>query len=676
MTLPRNFFILFTIFIIIIIMSLSSSYSVKFLDNDDDNILSEIHYVHHHNLNNLEREFGYDFQAYPSNYFNTILGHEGNNNNNIPRIIPHVESGEHDHEDNNSIIPHVESEERDREDNNNMEKNHIIPHVESEERDREDNNNMEKKCIIPQVESGERDHEDNNDMDKHRLIPKVDSGERYHEDNKDMDKHRIIPKVESGERYHEDNNDMDKHRIIPQVESGARDHKDNNNMEKKRIIPQVDSGERYHKDNNDMDKNRLIPHVESGERDHEDKNLEIISRFHRFKNLEKDDDDDHEDEEEAKVATISVDSFGAQGDGSIDDTNAFQKAWKEVCSSSNVVNFLVSQNKKYLLKPIKFSGPCKSSITMQVYGTLLASDNTSDYNKDSRHWLIFQNVENLVVGGGGVINGNGKIWWLNSCKINKKLPCKHAPTALTFHNCNNLKVKDLKIEDAQQMHLTFERCFGVEASNLVVSAPESSPNTDGIHITKTQNIQISDSIIGTGDDCISIVSGSQKVLATGITCGPGHGISIGSLGAGNSEAHVSDINVNGAKLSGTTNGLRIKTWQGGSGSASNIRFQNVVMNSVKNPIIIDQNYCDQDTPCKDQDSAVQVKNVIYQNIKGTSATNEAINFKCSKNFPCQGILLENVKLLGENGETPGAIWENTDNLTCNNVSPECPRQLS
>lgn len=27
-----------------------------------------------------------------------------------------------------------------------------------------------------------------------------------------------------------------------------------------------------------------------------------------------------------------------------------------------------------------------------------------------------------------------------------------------------------------------------------------------------------------GDDCISIVSGAQKVLATGIICGPGHGI--------------------------------------------------------------------------------------------------------------------------------------------------------
>lgn len=27
-----------------------------------------------------------------------------------------------------------------------------------------------------------------------------------------------------------------------------------------------------------------------------------------------------------------------------------------------------------------------------------------------------------------------------------------------------------------------------------------------------------------GDDCISIASGSQKVQATNITCGPGHGI--------------------------------------------------------------------------------------------------------------------------------------------------------
>lgn len=38
-------------------------------------------------------------------------------------------------------------------------------------------------------------------------------------------------------------------------------------------------------------------------------------------------------------------------------------------------------------------------------------------------------------------------------------------------------------------------------------------------------------------------------------------LSIGSLGDGKSEAHVSDVTVNGAKISGTMNGVRIKTYQ-------------------------------------------------------------------------------------------------------------------
>ena len=96
--------------------------------------------------------------------------------------------------------------------------------------------------------------------------------------------------------------------------------------------------------------------------------------------------------------------------------------------------------------------------------------------------------------------------------------------ALTFQSCNRLSVEDLQLKNSQQMHVTFLNCAGVRASQLTVSSPEESPNTDGIHVSGSTNVKISDSVIATGDDCISIVGGSSSVTVTSVVCGPGHGI--------------------------------------------------------------------------------------------------------------------------------------------------------
>ncbi|CBI24904.3 unnamed protein product, partial [Vitis vinifera] len=372
------------------------------------------------------------------------------------------------------------------------------------------------------------------------------------------------------------------------------------------------------------------------------------------------------------LGEVNVDDYGAEGDGITDDTEAFKKAWKETCSSN--VGVLVVPEKKYRLKPITFSGPCKSDFVMlKILGMIVASNDRSDYAKDRRHWLLFNNIKNFIVEGQGTIDGNGKIWWKNSCKINKTQPCTVAPTAVTFRRCENLRVCGLNIKNAQQMHVRFEQSVDVQAFNVMLTAPEDSPNTDGIHVTGSQNVQIISSVIRTGDDCISIVNGSKNVQALDVTCGPGHGISIGSLGEGNSEAFVSNVMVNKAKLIGTTNGVRIKTWQGGSGYAKNIVFQNIIMENVSNPIIIDQNYCDQDTPCEEQDSAVQIKGVVYKNIKGTSASEMAIKFNCSSTFPCQGIVLQDIDLVSyeEDREANSTCMNVMELETRGRVSPTC-----
>ncbi|KAL0699305.1 hypothetical protein Bca4012_055427 [Brassica carinata] len=369
---------------------------------------------------------------------------------------------------------------------------------------------------------------------------------------------------------------------------------------------------------------------------------------------------------------FNVNSFGAKANGN-DDSEAFMKAWEAACSSKGTVYIVVPENRDYTLKPVKFSGPCKSSlIVFKIFGKIKAWENPSDY-KERRFWIVFHTVDNLRVEGGGRIDGNGKIWWPKSCKINPELKCREAPTAVTFVECNNLMVRNIRLENAQQMHMRIQECENVKALNLMVTSPGDSPNTDGIHVTGTRNILIQNSIIRTGDDCISIVSGSENVKATGITCGPGHGISIGSLGAGNSGAYVSNVVVSKSTLIGTTNGVRIKTWQGGHGMAKNIIFQDILMKNVTNPIIINQDYCDRAESCPEQKSAVQVSNVLYKNIHGTSSRPEAVKFACSKSMPCQGITMQNVELVDiiTKRDVSKASCSNVKLDTRGRVSPLC-----
>ncbi|XP_072992190.1 probable polygalacturonase At1g80170 [Typha latifolia] len=346
---------------------------------------------------------------------------------------------------------------------------------------------------------------------------------------------------------------------------------------------------------------------------------------------------------------VNVDSFGAVGDGLADDTHAFISAWNMACSSKNAV-FLVPENRLYKVNATKFKGPCQSRLIIQVQGTIVAPDEPKDWDpKSPRAWLTFSKLTGVRMQGGGVIDGSGSKWWASSCKINKTNPCRGAPTALTLDSCSGVRVKDLTIQSAQQMHFTISRSDAIRVSGVHIRSPRDSPNTDGIHISDSTNVAIQNCRIGTGDDCISIVNGSTNIKMKHIDCGPGHGISIGSLGKDNTTVVVTGIVLDTATLTETSNGLRIKTWQGGSGYVKSVRFENVKMNDVENPIIIDQFYCDSPTTCKNQTSAVKISQVMYRNISGTSRTPNAMKFACSDSVPCSNIVLNNINLERENG---------------------------
>ncbi|KAK4395311.1 putative polygalacturonase [Sesamum angolense] len=288
----------------------------------------------------------------------------------------------------------------------------------------------------------------------------------------------------------------------------------------------------------------------------------------------------------SRTVVLNIDDFGAKGDGFSDDTKSFQDVWKVACSSPSRAKIVIPVDKFYLVRPTDFTGPCRSKVTLRVSGFIVAPRDPEVWDGLNIHkWLYFHQVKHLKIEGGGIIDGVGQEWWSRSCK-------KNDSNAVTFHRCKNLKLRNITLFNGPQLHMAFTHCTRVAASHVTFVAPADSPNTDGIHISASTRVELKDIIITTGDDCISIVSNSSRIRVKNVVCGPGNGISIGSLGKYNSSASVQDVTVSGGALFDSKNGVRIKTWQGGSGFARNITFENIWMKNVSNPIVIDQYYCD------------------------------------------------------------------------------------
>uniref|UniRef100_A0A7N0TWU5 Polygalacturonase n=1 Tax=Kalanchoe fedtschenkoi TaxID=63787 RepID=A0A7N0TWU5_KALFE len=340
------------------------------------------------------------------------------------------------------------------------------------------------------------------------------------------------------------------------------------------------------------------------------------------------------------AARLDVTTYGAEPDGETDSTEAFLRTWKDACGDkSGAVTVLVPDG-TYLIKPVTFRGPCKSSIFFNITGTLVAPLSYKDLG-NSGYWILFIKVSDISIYG-GTLDARAAGFW--ACRQSGK-SCPVGARSLTFNWANNVSISSLTSINSQVTHLVINRCKNVTVTNVNVIAPDESPNTDGIHVQMSNNVSISDSSMQTGDDCVSIGPGTYNLNMSNIRCGPGHGISIGSLGRDLNEDGVENVTLSNAIFTGSQNGVRIKSWAWPStGFVRNVIFQNIVMKNAKNPIIIDQNYCPDNKGCPNQTSGVQISDVAYINIRGTSAKARAIILDCSPSSPCFGIHLEDIDL--------------------------------
>ncbi|KAG8497060.1 hypothetical protein CXB51_008351 [Gossypium anomalum] len=198
-------------------------------------------------------------------------------------------------------------------------------------------------------------------------------------------------------------------------------------------------------------------------------------------------------------------------------------------------------------------------------------------------WITFNRIENLKLSGGGVFDGQGTIAY-------KREGCKG-------HDfCGSLPI-----------NITFK--------HFTVSAPNESPNTDGIHIGRSDGVNVLNSEIKTGDDCVSI-----------------------------GDEPVDGVTVKNYTMTNTSNGVRIKSWPGAEpGTCSNIHFEDITVTN--------------------EESKVKLSNISFKNIHGTSALPEAVKIICSATLPCENVEFADIEIT-HSGPTGPAVSQ------CLNVKPK------
>ncbi|KAL1107939.1 hypothetical protein V6Z11_D03G079500 [Gossypium hirsutum] len=314
-----------------------------------------------------------------------------------------------------------------------------------------------------------------------------------------------------------------------------------------------------------------------------------------------------------------VAKFGAKADEKTDLSKPLLDAWKEACATTSPAKIVIPKG-IYFLSTATLDGPCKAPIELQVEGTVKALANPGAFKEPK--WITFNRIENFKLFGGGLFDGQGTTAYKREgCKNHDY--CGSLPINLRFDFLTNAMIQDITTKDSKQFHVNVLGCKNITFEHFTVSAPDESPNTDGIHI------------------------GDQM-----------------GLGLFKNEEPVDGVTVKNCSFTNTSNGVRIKTWPGAErGTCSNIHFEDITVTNVSSPIIIDQKYCPWNKCKINEESKVKLSNISFKNIHGTSALPEAVKIICSATLPCENVELADIEIT-HSGPTGPAVSQ------CSNVKPK------
>ena len=321
---------------------------------------------------------------------------------------------------------------------------------------------------------------------------------------------------------------------------------------------------------------------------------------------------------------LNVRDLGAKGDGIQDDTAAFRSA---IACLPDFGRLFVPAG-TYLLSPLWLRS--RMTLELAAGAVLLGSPIPANYPvlpgevkdpvtgevRQLGSWegcsrpvrqalLCAAYAEEIAVVGQGIVDGNGPAgpWWSREFLADAEIA---RPKLMEFIGCEGVTLHGVTARNSQAWHIHpyFSRRVGVY--DIRVEAPRLSPNTDALNPESCDGVEIVGCRFSVGDDCIAVKAcklelaqrykaPAANTIIRNCRMEYGHGaVTLGSEMA----CGVKELQVSRCIFDHTERGLRIKTRRGRGKDAQvdGLRFENIRMEHVDTPIVINMwyNCCDPD----------------------------------------------------------------------------------
>ncbi|HWL53295.1 MAG TPA: glycosyl hydrolase family 28 protein [Chthoniobacteraceae bacterium] len=305
------------------------------------------------------------------------------------------------------------------------------------------------------------------------------------------------------------------------------------------------------------------------------------------------------------TSCFNVRTHGAVGNGITSDQRAIQAAI-DACAAAGGGTVVVPTG-RYLTGTLWL----KSHVELHLGpgATLVASSAREAYNADDvfpenvvfsreqvtgAHLVIAYRQENVSLTGPGCIDGSsssffgelpdGTIATYRYKSGNYPIRSWRPGQMIFFCQCREVRVRDLSLLNAPYWTLFLLGCDDVQVRSVRITNPPATANGDGIDIDCCRNVTVSDCIIRSGDDSITIRASGRRLGKEAQAC--------------------ENVTVSNSVLSSPCNAIRVGV---GNGVIRRITFNNIVVDETRTAISIVSRYSPHGA------SGVAIRQVAFSN---------------------------------------------------------------